>query len=244
MTKLSLHFYTIIFISGQYISPARSQCDNICSGSCAPQSISAKITGAGSVSYVWLDPIDTLASVEVYFVSFSTSGSGPWTSVNELNYAKYPAFDGAPPCDTQASITCNRGTLQGLDIGTNYFLKVSAGRCCMGWALECQSCSDLANCPISGDTVTSFVAMGTRKHVFSFSYSTFRLTRSIPRTGFPSAPVGLQGQITGNRSLRLSWQLPSNTGTLVQVSSDIISFQVTRSLDANFSSSLVNRSSI
>jgi hypothetical protein len=81
--------------------------------------------------------------------------------------------------------------------------------------------------------------MGTRKHVFSFSYSTFRLTRSIPRTGFPSAPVGLQGQITGNRSLRLSWQLPSNTGTLVQVSSDIISFQVTRSLDANFSSSLV-----
>ena len=54
-------------------------------------------------------------------------------------------------------------------------------------------------------------------------------------SGLPSAPMNVQASISGNRSVKLSWQLPSNTGRDNQVSSDILSFQVFRSLDENSS---------
>jgi hypothetical protein len=140
-------------------------CLNSCSGYCAPGNLTAQISGSGAVTYVWVDPVNVVSTVDEYFVSFSVSSTGPWTSVQGFLFAQYPAFYDAPPCDTTlSSNTCNRGRLQGLSVGTRYFLRVSAGRCCNSFldTAGCETCSslDFSNCQLSDSVSTSIVAMG------------------------------------------------------------------------------------
>jgi hypothetical protein len=161
------HFSSILmqWMLVEYPKEISPLCLNSCSGDCAPRNLTAQISGSGAVTYVWLDPVDVVSTVDEYFVSFSSSSTGPWTSVQGFLFAQYPAFYDAPPCDTtMSSNTCNRGRLQGLSVGTTYFLRVSAGRCCNSFldTVGCETCSslDYSDCQVSGSVSTSIVAMG------------------------------------------------------------------------------------
>ena len=165
--KTLLQFSSIFvqWILVEYPLDISALCLNSCSGDCAPRNLTAQISGSGAVTYVWLDPVDVVSAVDEYFVSFSVTSTGPWTSVQGFLFAQYPAFYDAPPCDTTSSSnTCNKGRLQGLTVGTNYFLRVSAGRCCNSFldAAGCEACSssDFSNCQVSDSVSTSIVAMG------------------------------------------------------------------------------------
>lgn len=160
-----LPFLSLCSIQVFYLKLVQGQCDNQCTGSCSPLNLTTQISGSGSITYVWIDPQNKMDTVDEYFLYFSDSPSGPWITVDGFLFAQYPAFYDAPPCDISSSATtCNRGKLQGLTVGTRYYLRVSAGRCCASFldTPGCESCSasDYLNCPLSSSTTTSVVAMG------------------------------------------------------------------------------------
>ena len=161
-TSLPVFIHILNFL----FSKTSAQCNNGCNGECAPRNLTAEVSGPGAINFVWLDPLDSLDTVDEYFVYFSTSEIGPWITVEGFLFAQYPAFYDAPPCNTTSeAATCNKGRLQGLTVGIRYYLRVSAGRCCSSFlgTPGCETClaSDYAACPISAYTTTSIVAMGT-----------------------------------------------------------------------------------
>ena len=224
-----------------------------------PQSLSAKITGRGTVALNWTDPADTMM-VDQYNIYYSMKEG---LSACEGKSTGSTCSFVAPPGTTTVAGVC--GPCGGTGCSDQIFCWLDFARYllaivpCTLSSPEDTSCNyqeinsgitigetyqfkiDAGRCCYGDPNIldtpgcgacTDFDAFMTCPKSSTYSFAT------IAVQGFPSAVQNISVRVDGDEILLIEWLTPANTGTLSQVPSDILAYVVTRSTAADFSENL------
>ena len=221
-----------------------------------PQSLSAFVTGPGTLALNWTDPAD-LTMVDQYNIYYSMpsgvaacSGKGAGSSCRFtpppgstlvtgkcgpngegvmycwLDFSRY--ILAVPPCvrASEEDTSCNFQ-----EINTNIIIGTT-----YQYKIDAGRCCygdpNILGTP-GCRACTDFDAFETCPKSSTYAFA------SVKGQRFPTAVQDISIRVDGDRALRVDWATPADTGTLEQIPSDILAYVVTRSTKRDFSESLV-----
>ena len=223
-----------------------------------PQSLTAFVTGPGTLALNWTDPAD-LTMVDQYNIYYSMSqGRASCAGKATRSACSFvpppgstlvtgecgPNAEGVQYCwlDFSRYILavppCVLSVPQNEDTSCN-FQEVNTG-IIIGTTYQykvdagrcCYGDPNILGTPGCG-ACTAFDAFATCPKSDTYAFA------SITGQQFPTAVQDLGVRVDGDRALYINWSTPEDTGTLQQVPEDILAYVVTRSTRVDFSENIV-----
>lgn len=221
-----------------------------------PQSLSAFVTGPGTLALNWTDPV-VLTMVDQYNIYY-TMAQGENACVGKTTGATCTFVP--PPGSTRVAGVCGPNAAGTQFCWLDFSRYILAIPPCNRVSADDTSCNfqevntgivigatyqykiDAGRCCYGDPSIlgtagcracTDFDAFQTCPKSATYAFS------SVTGQGFPKAVQHNSIRVDGDRALRIDWLLPSDTGTLAQVPEHIFAYVVTRSTAADFSADLV-----